>query len=78
MKPLCDDDVDECRGACMFAEGGGAGWEVWYGGGEPERMHALLCSRTQFTHQHTVRTPPGTLSRHNNTSATIIHFTMNP
>ncbi|KAJ0169751.1 hypothetical protein K1T71_014357 [Dendrolimus kikuchii] len=37
---------------------GHLGWEVWYGGGEPERVHTLLTTHAQFTHHHTVRVPP--------------------
>ncbi|PZC70519.1 hypothetical protein B5X24_HaOG215757 [Helicoverpa armigera] len=34
------------------------GWELWYGGGEPERAHTLLTTATNFTHHHTIRVPP--------------------
>ncbi|KAL0808289.1 hypothetical protein ABMA28_012784 [Loxostege sticticalis] len=44
-------NAEECDG----------GWEVWYGG-EPERAHSLLVTRTRFTHHHTLRVPPGSYS----------------
>ncbi|KAJ8705805.1 hypothetical protein PYW08_012851 [Mythimna loreyi] len=37
------------------SEEGVPGWELWYGGGEPERAHTLLATATSFTHHHTVR-----------------------
>ncbi|XP_022818770.1 leucine-rich repeat serine/threonine-protein kinase 1 [Spodoptera litura] len=40
------------------SEEGVPGWEIWYGGGEPERAHTLLTTATNFTHHHTVRVPP--------------------
>ncbi|KAF9806793.1 hypothetical protein SFRURICE_009480 [Spodoptera frugiperda] len=40
------------------SEEGVPGWEIWYGGGEPERAHTLLSTATSFTHHHTVRVPP--------------------
>uniref|UniRef100_A0A2A4KB68 Protein kinase domain-containing protein n=1 Tax=Heliothis virescens TaxID=7102 RepID=A0A2A4KB68_HELVI len=39
-------------------EEGIPGWELWYGGGEPERAHTLLTTATNFTHHHTIRVPP--------------------
>ncbi|XP_075989581.1 leucine-rich repeat kinase isoform X2 [Anticarsia gemmatalis] len=39
-------------------EDGFVGWEMWYGGGEPERAHTFLATNTAFTHHHTVRVPP--------------------
>ncbi|XP_045457144.1 leucine-rich repeat serine/threonine-protein kinase 1 [Melitaea cinxia] len=36
---------------------GDLGWEVWYGGAEPERAHTLTISDT-FQHHHSLRVPP--------------------
>lgn len=48
--------------AAWSTGGDGEGWEVWYGGSEPERAHSLLASGSGvFTHHHTLRVPPGTL-----------------
>ncbi|XP_068625771.1 leucine-rich repeat serine/threonine-protein kinase 1 [Battus philenor] len=40
------------------SEEGGLGWEVWFGGVEPERAHTLLCNSTTFLHHHSLRVPP--------------------
>ncbi|XP_038220950.1 leucine-rich repeat serine/threonine-protein kinase 1 [Zerene cesonia] len=34
------------------------GWEIWYGGAEPERAHTLITSPTTFHHHHTITVPP--------------------
>ncbi|XP_045540793.1 leucine-rich repeat serine/threonine-protein kinase 1 [Papilio machaon] len=39
-------------------EEGGLGWEVWFGGAEPERAHTLLANSTTFLHHHSLRVPP--------------------
>ncbi|XP_052745709.1 leucine-rich repeat serine/threonine-protein kinase 1 isoform X2 [Bicyclus anynana] len=44
--------------ARRLADEGADGWEVWYGGAEPERAHTLLATPTAFTHHHTLRVPP--------------------
>ncbi|KAG6439343.1 hypothetical protein O3G_MSEX000693, partial [Manduca sexta] len=36
----------------------GLGAELWYGGGEPERLHTLQATHSAFTNHHTVRIPP--------------------
>ncbi|XP_069363530.1 leucine-rich repeat serine/threonine-protein kinase 1 isoform X1 [Maniola hyperantus] len=41
-----------------LADEGGDGWEIWYGGAEPERAHTLITTSTTFTHHHTLRVPP--------------------
>ncbi|CAB3231871.1 unnamed protein product [Arctia plantaginis] len=46
------------RLAAPHHDEGFSGWEIWYGGGEPERAHTLLTTSTAFTHHHTVRIPP--------------------
>ncbi|CAG4936619.1 unnamed protein product [Parnassius apollo] len=40
------------------SEDGGLGWEVWFGGAEPERVHTLLANSTTFLHQHSLRVSP--------------------
>ncbi|CAK1555976.1 unnamed protein product [Leptosia nina] len=34
------------------------GWEIWYGGAEPERAHTLITSSTTFHHHHSLTVPP--------------------
>ncbi|CAH2217065.1 jg22908, partial [Pararge aegeria aegeria] len=41
-----------------LADEGADGWEIWYGGAEPERAHTLVTTPTTFTHHHTLRVPP--------------------
>ncbi|XP_037875630.1 leucine-rich repeat serine/threonine-protein kinase 1 isoform X2 [Bombyx mori] len=54
-------DAAACRPAATAAalplhtQEGALQWELWYGGGEPERVHTLLASPHAFTHHHTVR-----------------------
>ncbi|XP_072941247.1 leucine-rich repeat serine/threonine-protein kinase 1 [Epargyreus clarus] len=41
-----------------LTEEGVEGWEIWYGGAEPERAHTLLTTPTTFLHHHSLRVPP--------------------
>ncbi|XP_045530212.1 leucine-rich repeat serine/threonine-protein kinase 1 isoform X2 [Pieris brassicae] len=43
---------------CNITEENTEGWEVWYGGAEPERAHALITSSTTFLHHHSLTVPP--------------------